>query len=290
MSEKHTLRSWVDGEWEPKDRTLFVMERRPLRSGPSEEEGQRRERHRLNRFLVYYPIAAMMVGLILTLILLATVLHMPLFGAENNPANGEVAEYYLEHAEEETGAENVVTAMILDYRGFDTLGESCVLFLSVVCVTILLQRDEKNTSEEDLRRQRREEAVQERHHDVVLNRAAMILVPFIFLFAIYVLLHGEESPGGGFAGGAILGGGLILFSSAFGHQRIRMFMNRTTYSIIRTGGLLLYALLYGGYIFCGANGLPDYLAGMNLLIDFAVGLVVACTIYGFYVLFAKGEL
>lgn len=290
MSDKSTLRAWVDGEREPQDRTLFVMERRPPRSAPSDEEREWKERHRLNRFMGYYPIAAVMVGCILTLILLVTVLHMPRFGAEDNPANNEVAEHYLEHAKEETGAENVVTAMILDYRGFDTLGESCVLFLSVVCVTILLQRDAKNTTEEDLRRRRREEEIEEQHHDVVLNQAALILVPFIFLFAIYVLLHGEESPGGGFSGGAILGGGLILFASAFGHKRVRMFMNRTTYSVIRTCGLLLYALLYGTYIFFGANGLPNYLSGMNLLIDFAVGLVVACTIYGFYILFAKGEL
>ena len=42
--------------------------------------------------------------------------------------------------------------------------------------------------------------------------------------------------------------------------------------------------------FLGANGLPNYLVGMSLLIDLAVGLVVACTVYGFYALFARGEL
>lgn len=290
MSEWKKLKRWVDGDLEPRDRTLFVMERRPPRSAPSPAEEERTERYRLRRFMQRYPVAAVMVGAVLVLILLIAVLHMPQFGREENPTNNEVPEYYLEHAVEETGAENVVTAMILNYRGFDTLGESCVLFLSVVCVTILLQQDAKNTTEADLRRRKREEEIEESHHDVVLNQAAMALVPFIFLFAIYVLLHGEESPGGGFSGGAILGGGLILFASAFGHRRVRMFMTRTTYRIIRTCGLLLYALLYGTYIFFGANGLPNYLAGMNLLIDFAVGLVVACTIYGFYSLFAKGEL
>ena len=50
------------------------------------------------------------------------------------------------------------------------------------------------------------------------------------------------------------------------------------------------AVLYGINIFLGANGLPNYLVGMSLLIDLAVGLVVACTVYGFYALFARGEL
>ena len=47
------------------------------------------------------------------------------------------------------------------------------------------------------------------------------MIPFIFLFAIYVLLNGETSPGGGFSGGTILGAGLILFSAAFGTRHMR---------------------------------------------------------------------
>ena len=67
-------------------------------------------------------------------------------------------------------------------------------------------------------------------------------------------------------------------------------MNRRVYSAVRTFGLLLYGILYGIYIFIGANGLPNHLAGMILLIDLAVGLVVACTMYGFYALFSRGEI
>lgn len=284
------LVSWVDGDREPKDRTLFVIERHPPRARPDPTECERRERHRLRRFLDQYPIGAILICLVLTAVLLVTVLHMPTFGEASNPTNNEVSEHYLEYGEEETGASNAVSAMILSYRGFDTLGESCVLFLSVVCVMMLLQRDEKNTDERDLRNIAREEEIEQAHHDIILGQAAWILIPFIFLFAIYVLLHGEESPGGGFSGGTILGGGLILFASAFGFKRLRVFMNRGTYKAVRTFGLLLYAVLYGAYIFIGANGLPNYLDGMNLLIDLAVGLVVACTVYGFYALFAKGEI
>ncbi|MEG2176793.1 MAG: hydrogen gas-evolving membrane-bound hydrogenase subunit E [Oscillibacter sp.] len=283
------LVSWVDGDREPKDRTLFVMEQRPPRPAPDWEEHERRERHRLRKFLDRYPFAAIFICLTLMAVLLTTVLHMPAFGQAGNPTNNEVPKHYLEHGAAETGSANAVSAMILSYRGFDTLGESCVLFLSVVCVTMLLQRDEKNTDERDLRRLRREEALEQEHHDVILVQAAWILIPFIFLFAIYVLLHGEESPGGGFSGGTILSGGLILFASAFGFGRLGIFLNRRTYSGVRTFGLLLYALLYGAYIFIGANGLPNYLEGMALLIDLAVGLVVACTVYGFYALFARGE-
>ena len=285
------ITAWVDGEREPKDQTLFVMEQRPPRHvRPSEEEFQRREEDRLRKFFNWYPIAAAVICVLMLGILLVTVMSMPGFGEEDNPINNEVADRYLEHGAEETGSENVVTAMIIGYRGFDTLGESCVLFLAVAAVMILLLRDEKNSSEHEIRQIEREEAEAMAHEDLILKQVAWVLIPFIFLFAIYVLLNGETSPGGGFSGGTILGAGLILFSAAFGFRRMQGLMNHRRYSAVRTFGLLLYGVLYGIYIFIGANGLPNYLTGMILLIDLAVGLVVACTMYGFYALFSRGEI
>ena len=285
------LISWVDGEREPKDRSLCVMERHPHRfSRPTDQEFETRERRRLKNFFNWYPIAAAGICIALVAIMLLAVMEMPQFGEADNPTNNEVSEHYLEYGEEETGAANAVTAMIISYRGFDTLGESCVLFLAVTSVMMLLLRDEKNTDQKDLEHLAREDALLQQHKDVILRQAGWILTPFIFLFAIYVLLNGEVSPGGGFSGGAILGAGLILFSCAFGPKRVRIIMNRQVYSAARTFCLVLYALLYGAYIFIGANGLPNYLEGMILLIDMAVGLVVACTVYGFYALFARGEI
>ena len=285
------ITAWVDGEREPKDQTLFVMEQRPPRHvRPSEEEFQRREEDRLRKFFNWYPIAAAVICAVLVAILLTTVMSMPGFGEEDNPINNEVSDRYLEYGAEDTGSENVVTAMIIGYRGFDTLGESCVLFLAVAAVMILLLRDRKNTSELEVRQIERDEAEAMSHEDLILKQVAWVLIPFIFLFAIYVLLNGETSPGGGFSGGTILGAGLILFSAAFGFRRMQVLMNRRRYSAVRTFGLLLYGVLYGLYIFIGANGLPNYLTGMILLIDLAVGLVVACTMYGFYALFSRGEI
>lgn len=99
------------------------MEQRPHREfRPSEEEFERREKDRLRKFFNWYPIAAAVICMALGIILFTTVMNMPGFGQEDNPINNEVAERYLEHSEEETGSENVVTAMIIGYRGFDTLG------------------------------------------------------------------------------------------------------------------------------------------------------------------------
>ena len=87
---RQKLTAWVDGEREPKDQTLFVMEQRPpRRARPSEEEHERREKHRLHRFFNWYPVAAGVLCLALVAIMMAAVVTMPTFGSEDNPTNNE---------------------------------------------------------------------------------------------------------------------------------------------------------------------------------------------------------
>ena len=83
---------------------------------------------------------------------------------------------------------------------------------------------------------------------------------------------------------------MILTSAAFGAESAQRLLSRRQYSAVRTFGLLAYGLLYGAYIFIGANGLQNHLTRLFLLLDLAVGLVVACTIYGFYALFSRGRI
>ena len=83
------------------------------------------------------------VGICVTMIalLLYTVTALPAFGDPNHPINNEVSARYIENGLQETGAVNIVTGMILDYRAFDTLGESSVLFTAAMVVLFLLRKD-----------------------------------------------------------------------------------------------------------------------------------------------------
>ena len=63
---------------------------------------------------------------------------MPDFGAPDAPAQTHVARYYLDHALDETGVPNVVTAVLASYRGFDTLGEVVVVYTAGVAVLLLI--------------------------------------------------------------------------------------------------------------------------------------------------------
>jgi len=67
---------------------------------------------------------------------------MPDMGDPNAPTNLHVAPYYIEHSEEEVGVDNIVSAILADYRGYDTLGETTVIFTAGVSVLLLLRRRE----------------------------------------------------------------------------------------------------------------------------------------------------
>jgi multicomponent Na+:H+ antiporter subunit B len=77
-------------------------------------------------------------GLIIFL-LSFTVAEMPPFGSADNPAFNEVPQRYLEEGVTETGAVNIISSVIIDYRAFDTLGEATVLFVAIAAVIATLK-------------------------------------------------------------------------------------------------------------------------------------------------------
>ncbi len=65
---------------------------------------------------------------------------MPDFMDPTAPAEVHVAPGYIERSLEETGVENIVTAILASYRGYDTLGETVVIFTAGMAVLLLLHR------------------------------------------------------------------------------------------------------------------------------------------------------
>jgi multicomponent Na+:H+ antiporter subunit B len=94
-----------------------------------------------DRVLAKVNPAALVVSLVLGAGLLLTVPALPAVGDPGAPAATHVSPYYLENAYEQTGMENVVTAILVGYRGFDTLGEVTVVFAAAVAVLVVLRRE-----------------------------------------------------------------------------------------------------------------------------------------------------
>jgi len=143
-------------------------------------------------------------------LLLYVVANMPPMGDPDNPTNSsEVIERYLEKGGEETHADNVVTGIIINYRGYDTMGEVTVIFCALAAVLAVLGRERRGRIYAYVDRSRVPSSV-------IVRTMVALLVPFIILFSVYTILHGEISPGGGFQGGAIVGGSMIVFTTIFG--------------------------------------------------------------------------
>jgi multicomponent Na+:H+ antiporter subunit B len=128
-------------------------------------------------------------------------------GDLDNPKT--VSAFYLDKSPNDLKVANTITAVVVNFRGFDTLGEVTVLFLAATGLASILWRKEDEEEEED-------ESIRHISHRLnlpsssLVRTGAKILFPLILLLGIYVFIHGHLTPGGGFQGGAIIATGFLL--------------------------------------------------------------------------------
>ena len=253
------------------------------------------EIHGLHLFRILYAGLSVLTCIVIVSLLLFTVSELPPFGHEHNPANNEVVRRYVQHGGRETGAQNIVAGLILDYRAFDTFGESAVLFTAAVSVLMILGISRRNTLTPPAPKLH-----VFRRDDVILRGVASLSIPVILMMGCVVVINGHLSPGGGFSGGAILSTALILCANAFGFERVHGFFNERTFIVSSSTALMIYAVSKGYSFFTGANQLHSIIprgtigdilsAGLILPLNICVGLIVAGTLYGFYALFTEEEI
>ena len=317
------LERWVDGEVPPEEeeedhpdedaeRDLEIVEVAPEEIGAIPEWRLKDTREMLKKYQNWpethgvrlfsrvYRVLAVLLCVSIIGVLLLTVSWLPRFGASDNPTDNELPERYITQGLQETGAVNIVTGMILDYRAFDTLGESHVLFIAACCVLILLRidHDKDGKPTQVMIAEEQNDRLYEPKNDVILQKISFLLVPLAIIFGIYVILNGHLSPGGGFSGGAIIGAALILYLNAFGFQKTERFFTYKTFSRVSFCALLFYSAAKTYSFYMGANHLPSGIplgepgailsSGLILPLNICVGLVVACTMYSFYAFFRKG--
>lgn len=164
--------------------------------------------------------SAVLAVLILAAVpLFAAAASMPPAGSPKNPTSQHVVPRYLEHGAEEGGAENIVTSIILNYRGYDTNGEVTVIFTSLVAVMAVL------SVRRHVARGRKPKRTPA---SPVVLFVVRVIAPFVLLFSVYVIANGHVSPGGGFQGGTVLGALLIAASLVLGREAVgRWFPERS---------------------------------------------------------------
>jgi len=149
------------------------------------------------------------------------------------------ASYYAEHTAADIGAANIVTAIIVTYRGLDTLGEVTVLFLTAAIVGLVLERARRQT--DDLGRALPPPGE-------LLSTGTRLLVPLILLLGAYVFINGHLTPGGGFQGGAILASAMLLILLT---RPLARFSHRLIATVESTSGLVFIGLGVLGIVWAG---------------------------------------
>jgi multicomponent Na+:H+ antiporter subunit B len=148
------------------------------------------------------------------------------------------ARYYADHTAQDIGAANIVTAIIVTYRGLDTLGEVTVLFLAATVVGLVLSLGGRPGAAGHAKVPVGE----------LLTTGSRYLAPLIMLLGVYVFVNGHLTPGGGFQGGAIIASGVLLLLLA---DPLKRFSHALIATIESFAGVLYILIGLFGLVLAG---------------------------------------
>lgn len=136
-------------------------------------------------------------------------------------------------------------------------------------------------------------------HNLILRVVSKFLIPFIFLFALYVQFHGDFGPGGGFQAGVIFSAAIILYALVFGVDNAKQIIPPHVLRILASLGVLIYACTGVASLMLGGNYLEytvlasTQVAGQHLgilVVELGVGItVMAVMLIIFFAFIERGR-
>jgi multicomponent Na+:H+ antiporter subunit B len=216
-------------------------------------------------------------GAVLLGIYCYSALNMPSWGSYRGPYGDAIAR----RAVYERHTTDIVNAINYDYRGFDTLGEEFILFTAVLGVAMLLRREEDAPTQP---------AGQIKDDGGLSTAVRSVNLPTLLvttMFGLYICLHGQLTPGGGFQGGVILATGVVLvyicentgaFSRITSHAAVEITeaLGAGGYAVIGIIPLLLGLPFLCNFIPLGTTG-DVFSSGTIALISACVGVEVTAS-------------
>lgn len=181
--------------------------------------------------------------ILLSILLFAFIFGRMIAGYSERQTLSLLAQHYLAAVPQDLGAPNVVTGILINFRGFDTLGEVAVLFMVAAGVGILLGGPSEQGS-----RPSSGPADAPRPPSELVENGAKVILPLILLFGAYVIMNGHLSAGGGFQGGAVVASGVMLLMLASPASRLHHGFLSITESL---AGVCYVAIGILGLVFAG---------------------------------------
>jgi multicomponent Na+:H+ antiporter subunit B len=260
-------------------------------------------------------ITGLLIAVLTGSFLIYATVDFPDWGDPSSPASTHLSPHFIEKTMEETSVPNIVTAILADYRGYDTMYETAVIFSAgVICflllrivghkepedhlyrhvltgVTIRIKKGGQLPSSDDFERIDPSWTP----HDLIIKTVCRLLIPFIQLFGLYVIAHGHHSPGGGFQGGVILGASIILLAISHDLRTAEQRIREKVDALLCAAGVFIYAGTGALCLLLGMNFL-DYSALASLLhvdpvtarshgiliVEIGVGIAVMATMIWIY--------
>ncbi|MCX4437613.1 MnhB domain-containing protein [Streptomyces mirabilis] len=209
----------------------------------------------------------------LAALLVAACFGLPSFGGDRHPYGDRVVRASLARH-----TANTIASVNFDQRAFDTLGEMSILFASVLGTVVLLRqtRDEHRAEPEP------EEVA------LPVRRYALVVLPVAVLTGLYVIAHGQLSPGGGFQGGVVVATALHLLYLGADYralERIRPVgsyeagdaLAASAYLVLGLAGAVAGTAVLANFLPYGTfNTLSS--GGTVPLLNAAIGMEVACAV------------
>jgi len=222
-------------------------------------------------------------------LLLYAAKDFPEWGSPSGPASDSpVSSHFIANTGVDTEVPNMVTAVLADYRGFDTMFETVVVFIAGMAVIAILKNSGRK---KPVRREYEVDA----EPDLIVTNTVRLLIPVIQIFAFYVLAHGHVSPGGGFQGGVLMGASFILVALSWDLETAlaRFPMQWTTIvaglGIVLYAGIGIFSMFLGGEfldyaelakVFPVSREMARYHAMLG--VEIGVGLTVTAIMFSLY--------
>jgi len=260
-------------------------------------------------------ITGLIVVILVGALLIYAAADFPAWSDPASPASTYLSPHFIEKTMEETSVPNIVTAVLADYRSYDTMFETTVIFSAGLACFILLRIFRRKERGERLYRHVLTGVtirIKEGHklppsddferidtlwtpHDLIIKTVCRLLIPFIQLFGLYVIAHGHHSPGGGFQGGVILGASIMLLAISQDLRTAVQRMREKVIALLSATGVFIYAgtgalcLLLGlNFMDYGALASVLYVDPVTarshgiLIVEIGVGVAVMTTIIWIY--------
>ena len=182
---------------------------------------------------------------LLALLLIITFIHL-----NEYEITGELTNHILQKGISDTGAINLVTAILFDYRGFDTLGEATIILTAAAALAFLVPK--------------KRVTMLAAKFTIIVYQTVIFIIPFLAVLGLYLIFFGHLSPGGGFTGGVVLATIIILLTITYGLSFTERKIKYNYTCLAESLGALGFVLLGLLGIIAGSTFLASGRAGFNI--------------------------